>query len=73
MKPFQILLALRWRALVAGAERTERAVAEETAIGLCYDSEPYAVLMATPANSGFDSGRAKFQRRNACAFRRPSR
>jgi len=25
-------------------------VAEETAIGLCYDSEPYAVLMATPAD-----------------------
>jgi FdhD protein len=50
MKPFQILSALQWRTMVAGVERTERAVAEETAIGICYDSEPYAVLMATPSD-----------------------
>ncbi len=50
IKPFQTLPALQWRAAGCDVERIERAVAEETAIGLCYDSEPYAVLMATPAD-----------------------
>lgn len=49
-KPFQTLPALQWRSPEVEATSIERAVPEETAIGLCYDSEPYAVLMATPAD-----------------------
>lgn len=45
-QPIQILPALQWRA--QGAEAIERALPEETAVGVSYDSEPYAVLMATP-------------------------
>jgi FdhD protein len=48
--PFQILPALQWRQSAAGAKAIERAVPEETAVGVSYDSEPYAVLMATPAD-----------------------
>jgi FdhD protein len=47
-KPIQILPALRWRVGASGPEGIERATAEETAVGVSYDSEPYAVLMATP-------------------------
>ncbi len=50
IKPFKTLPALQWRPASDRNESIERAVAEETAIGLCYDSEPYAVLMATPAD-----------------------
>jgi FdhD protein len=50
IKPFQILPALQWRAGVQGAEAIERAVPEEVAVGISYDSQPYAVLMATPAD-----------------------
>ncbi len=46
--PVQILPALQWRAGAHGPEAIERAVPEETAVGISYDSEPYAVLMATP-------------------------
>jgi FdhD protein len=49
-RPFQDQRAVQWRVGEAEPAPIERAVAEETAIGLCYDSEPYAVLMATPAD-----------------------
>lgn len=42
--------AWRWQDSAQGGERIERLAPEETAIGLSYDSEPYAVLMATPAD-----------------------
>jgi FdhD protein len=41
---------LQWRLADPQPTPIERVLAEETAIGLCYDSEPYAVLMATPAD-----------------------
>ena len=41
---------LQWRAGSDGAQPIERAVPEETAIGISYDSEAYAVLMASPAD-----------------------
>lgn len=44
------LPALRWRADGTGAEQLERPVPEEIAVGISYDSEPYVVLMATPAD-----------------------
>jgi FdhD protein len=50
IEPVQILPAVSWR---AGAERPEdllRATPEETAVGIAYDSEAYAVLMATPGD-----------------------
>jgi FdhD protein len=47
-QPVQIQPALQWRAGAHGSEGIERAVPEETAVGISYDSEPYAVLMATP-------------------------
>lgn len=46
--PVQILPALQWRVGAQGPEGIERATPEETAVGISYDSEPYAVLMATP-------------------------
>jgi FdhD protein len=49
-EPVQIQPALQWRAGAASPEAIMRAVPEETAIGISYDSEPYAVLMATPAD-----------------------
>ncbi len=48
--PVQSEPAIQWRLTTGEAQRIERAVPEETAIGLSYDSEPYAVLMATPAD-----------------------
>jgi FdhD protein len=50
IKPFQTLPVLQWRAGATGPEAIERAVPEEIAVGISYDSEPYAVLMATPAD-----------------------
>ena len=47
-KPVQILPAQQWRIGASGAEGIERATPEEMAVGVSYDSEPYAVLMATP-------------------------
>lgn len=47
-QPAQILPALQWRAGANAPEGITRAVPEETAVGVSYDSEPYAVLMATP-------------------------
>jgi FdhD protein len=47
-KPVQILPALQWRIGAPDAKEIERATPEETAVGVSYDSEPYAVLMATP-------------------------
>lgn len=52
-QPVQILPALQWRvgapnSKQMGPEGIERAAPEETAVGVSYDSEPYAVLMATP-------------------------
>ena len=48
-QPVQILPALQWRVGAAhGPERIERVAPEEMAVGVSYDSEPYAVLMATP-------------------------
>lgn len=44
------LPALQWRPDGSGAEQLERAVPEEIAVGISYDSEPYVVLMATPAD-----------------------
>jgi FdhD protein len=49
-EPVQILPALQWRAGADRPEAIERAAPEETAIGVSYESEPYAVLMATPAD-----------------------
>ena len=49
-EPVQILPALQWRAGAPSPEGIERATPEETAVGISYDSEPYAVLMATPAD-----------------------
>lgn len=50
IEPFQTLPAAQWRVGAPGPQPIGRCVPEETAIGLCYDSEPYAVLMATPAD-----------------------
>ena len=47
-KPVQILPALQWRIGAQGPEGITRAVPEEMAVGISYDSEPYAVLMSTP-------------------------
>lgn len=44
------LAAWRWQTGAQQAEPFERLAPEETVIGLSYDSEPYAVLMATPAD-----------------------
>ena len=54
-QPVQILPAFQWRAGApnskeTGPEGITRAAPEETAVGISYDSEPYAVLMATPAD-----------------------
>jgi len=49
-EPVHIQPALQWRLGASSPEAVERAVPEETAIGVSYDSEPYAVLMATPAD-----------------------
>ena len=46
--PVQILPALQWRTGASAPAGIVRAVPEETAVGVSYDSEPYAVLMATP-------------------------
>jgi FdhD protein len=43
------LRAEQWR-VGGAAQPIERVTAEEVAIGVCYDSAPYAVLMATPAD-----------------------
>jgi FdhD protein len=48
--PVHIQPALQWRLGALSPEAIDRAVPEETAIGVSYDSEPYAVLMATPAD-----------------------
>lgn len=53
--PVQILPALQWRvgapnSKERGPEGITRVVPEETAVGVSYDSEPYAVLMATPGD-----------------------
>jgi FdhD protein len=47
-KPVQIMPALQWRIGAPGPEGIDRATPEEMAVGVSYDSEPYAVLMATP-------------------------
>jgi FdhD protein len=47
-KPVQIEQGQQWRIGSDGAVALDRATPEETAIGVSYDSEPYAVLMATP-------------------------
>ncbi|MGZ3277911.1 MAG: formate dehydrogenase accessory sulfurtransferase FdhD [Caulobacteraceae bacterium] len=54
-EPVQILPALQWRvggpnSKEMGPDRITRAVPEEVAVGISYDSEAYAVLMATPAD-----------------------
>jgi FdhD protein len=46
----QVVSALQWSADGRAIQAIERAAPEETAIGVSYDSEPYAVLMATPAD-----------------------
>lgn len=50
IEPVHILPALQWRAGALGPEGIDRALPEETAVGISYDSEAYAVLMATPAD-----------------------
>jgi FdhD protein len=47
-KPVQDIPGRQWRR--DGDSEIMRAAPEETAIGVSYDSEPYAVLMATPAD-----------------------
>jgi len=47
-EPVKILPALQWRVGAHSPEGITRATPEETAVGVSYDSEPYAVLMATP-------------------------
>ncbi len=47
-EPVHIQPALQWRLGARASEAITRAVPEETAVGISYDSEPYAVLMATP-------------------------
>jgi len=47
-KPTQSVPIWPWRTDAAAPQGAERLLAEETAIGISYDSEPYAVLMATP-------------------------
>lgn len=42
------LTAHQWRTGTASTRTIERVSPEETAVGISYDSEPYAVLMATP-------------------------
>ena len=44
------LPALQWRPDGETSEPIERVAPEEVAVGISYDSEPYAVLMATPAD-----------------------
>jgi FdhD protein len=48
--PSQTEPGLSWRAGGGPARDQQRRLAEEVAIGISYDSEPYAVLMATPAD-----------------------
>jgi len=47
-EPVKILPALQWRTGASAPDGIVRAAPEETAVGVSYDSEPYAVLMATP-------------------------
>ena len=47
-RPAHVVPIWPWRTDGSAAGDTERLLAEETAIGISYDSEPYAVLMATP-------------------------
>jgi FdhD protein len=47
-KPVQLCSAEQWRVGAEHPDLIERAVPEEAAIGVSYDSQPYAVLMATP-------------------------
>ena len=47
-EPVKILPALQWRIGAQGPEGITRATPEEMAVGISYDSEPYAVLMSTP-------------------------
>jgi len=42
--------ASRWREADGAIETVRRDLPEEAAIGLCYDSAPYVVVMATPAD-----------------------
>lgn len=49
-EPVHIQPALQWRLGAHAPEAISRAVPEETAVGVSYDSEAYAVLMATPAD-----------------------
>ncbi len=50
VEPVRLVPALQWRSDAGRVSAIERATPEETPVGLCYDSEPYAVLMATPAD-----------------------
>lgn len=49
-RPVLPLSALQWRAEGDRLATLDLAVPEETAVGISYDSEPYVVLMATPAD-----------------------
>ena len=48
--PVELCSAEQWRVGTDRPDLIERVVPEETAIGISYDSQPYAVLMATPQN-----------------------
>jgi FdhD protein len=48
--PAQVRSAQAWRRGASAPEPVLRETAAETAVGLCYDSAPYVVLMATPAD-----------------------
>src|SRR5438067_11627902 len=49
--PVHLLPAQQWRTGVPELQGIERTAPEETAIGISYDSEPYAVLMSTPQDA----------------------
>src|SRR5216683_2069582 len=48
--PVEARLSERWRRGEGAASIVRRELAQETAIGLSYDSSPYVVIMATPAD-----------------------
>ena len=48
--PVQSLPAETWRRAAGSVETSSRQVPGEVAIGLCYDSRPYVVVMGTPSD-----------------------
>jgi len=48
--PFEARVAQKWRQADGSVEAVSRDVPAETAVGLAYDSAPYVVVMASPAD-----------------------